>query len=507
VIFLSSVEAEGSVTIDIAKNGYVFTGVPVDVEVYKYKYKDTETYVDVSAYQIGGESGVKDSTGIVLRFDIGVPDLDIADISITDGTGSVIVGSLAKANVSGTVWTIWLDSVEAEGTVTVDISKKGFVFTGVPADVVVYKYEETQTYYYVTVTDGSASPSYGVTGTEVELTPDTPPAGYHFKNWIVLSGGVTIKDNKFVIGTSDVKICVAWEVSIYNVTVNGGTASSSSGVMGRTVTLTPGQAPEGMKLDYWSISGEGATISGNMLKIGTSDVTAEAVWKDARVFAEFIGAVQNEGESDIEDSTGIILTFDTPVVLTAEDIIIVNESGEVSIVSVEKYNTDGKEWLITITVTTPGSVTVGINEIEGYVITGGPFTVEVYKDARSYFMILLGEIDSEKGSIYWSTDNWKTRNELKGTAKILEGADLKLEAVGTDGWEFSAWTGDGDESSVNGISMTMDANLVIGATFAQSSLAGGNDSTMWFLIALFAVAIAFFVLLAVFKKRKTGEGL
>jgi hypothetical protein len=402
---------------------------------------------------------------------------------------------------------IFLSGVGAEGTVNIDIAKAGYVFTGVPVDVDVYKEEiDVKTYYYVTVTDGSASPSYGETGTEVILTPDTAPAGYHFKNWLVLSGGVTIKNDKFVIGTSDVKICVTWEISIYSVTVNGGTASSTSVVMGRTITLTPGEAPEGMKFDYWSISGEGATISGNLLKIGTSNVTAEAVWKDARVFAEFIGAVQNGGESDIDDSTGIILTFDAPVVLTADDIAIVNGSGEVSIVSVEKYDAEGKEWLVTITVTAPGDVTVSINEIEGYVITGGPFTVEVYQDARSYFMISLGDMDSEKGSIYWSTDNWKTRNELKGTAKILEGADLKLEAVGAEGWVFSAWTDDGDTSDVNGIAVTMDADLVIGAAFAQSALSGGSGSAMWFLIALFAVAIAFFILLAAFKKRKTGEG-
>ena len=64
--------------------------------------------------------------------------------------------------------------------------------------------------YTVTVTsDGhgtaSAAPASGATGTEVTLTV-TPNSGYAFKEWQVISGGVTVTNNQFSIGTADVEI-------------------------------------------------------------------------------------------------------------------------------------------------------------------------------------------------------------------------------------------------------------------------------------------------------------
>ena len=52
---------------------------------------------------------------------------------------------------------------------------------------------------------GSASPATATIGTEVILTA-TPNDGYLFKEWQVISGGVTITDNKFVMGGQDVVI-------------------------------------------------------------------------------------------------------------------------------------------------------------------------------------------------------------------------------------------------------------------------------------------------------------
>ncbi|MFR0797406.1 MAG: InlB B-repeat-containing protein [Oscillospiraceae bacterium] len=59
----------------------------------------------------------------------------------------------------------------------------------------------TPTTYTVTVGNdgngtGTASPSTAAAGTTITLTA-TPKTGYHFKEWEVISGGVTIKDNKF----------------------------------------------------------------------------------------------------------------------------------------------------------------------------------------------------------------------------------------------------------------------------------------------------------------------
>jgi hypothetical protein len=117
---------------------------------------------------------------------------------------------------------------------------------------------------------------------------------------------------------------------------------------------------------------------------------------------------------------------------------------------------------------------VNIGGIDGYVITGGSVVVDVYMDTQTYFTITLSE-DSVNGIIFWSADNWATEKELKGTERFLEGTDLKLKAVGADDWEFSAWTGDGDISSVNGRSITMDKDFVIGASFVQNGVGPGDD--------------------------------
>ena len=51
----------------------------------------------------------------------------------------------------------------------------------------------------------TASPAYGKKGTEVTLKA-TPKKGFKFKEWVVASGNVTIKNNKFTIGKNDVYI-------------------------------------------------------------------------------------------------------------------------------------------------------------------------------------------------------------------------------------------------------------------------------------------------------------
>ncbi|MCQ2458717.1 MAG: bacterial Ig-like domain-containing protein, partial [Clostridia bacterium] len=64
--------------------------------------------------------------------------------------------------------------------------------------------------YTVTVTDdghgtGSADPASGIAGTPVTLTA-VPADGYEFDHWEVLSGGVTVTDDQFTLGTADAEI-------------------------------------------------------------------------------------------------------------------------------------------------------------------------------------------------------------------------------------------------------------------------------------------------------------
>lgn len=139
------------------------------------------------------------------------------------------------------------------------------------------------TTYYVTTsgTHGSvtASPTEGTTGTEVTLS-NTPDTHYHFDSYTLT--GATLKNaNQFDIANSDVSVVGNFlEDTKYTVTcTNDGNgtiaASPTSNYTGSTVTLssTPNS---GYDFDsYTLISGTGASISGNTLTIGTSNVTVK----------------------------------------------------------------------------------------------------------------------------------------------------------------------------------------------------------------------------------------
>ena len=111
----------------------------------------------------------------------------------------------------------------------------------------------------VTVTNdgnGTASASHAkaVAGTEITLTA-TPNRGYHFKEWQVISGDVTITNDKFLMPNGNVEVKAIFEkntstgggtgtgATTYPITVksakNGDvTASHKSAAKGVTVTLT-----------------------------------------------------------------------------------------------------------------------------------------------------------------------------------------------------------------------------------------------------------------------------
>ena len=135
-------------------------------------------------------------------------------------------------------------------------------------------YQVTTSGTHGTVT---ASPTEGITGTEVTLS-NTPDTHYHFGSYSLT--GATLKNaNQFDIADSDVSVVGNFiEDTKYSVTcTNDGNgtiaASPTSNYSGSTVTLsnTPNSGYDFDK--YTLVSGTGASISGNTLTIGTSNVT------------------------------------------------------------------------------------------------------------------------------------------------------------------------------------------------------------------------------------------
>ena len=153
------------------------------------------------------------------------------------------------------------------------------------------------TKHTVTVkTDGNgiafASPLLAVAGTEITLTA-MPKEGYHFKEWQVISGGVAIENNKFLMPDTNVEIKAFFEEGAppaptkYTVTVTtegGGTASASPAktAAGTEITLTA-TPNTGYHFKEWQVeSPAGLVITNNKFTMPDSNVEVNAVFeKDA----------------------------------------------------------------------------------------------------------------------------------------------------------------------------------------------------------------------------------
>lgn len=126
----------------------------------------------------------------------------------------------------------------------------------------------TPTTYTVTVGNdgngtGTATPSTAAAGTTITLTA-TPKTGYHFKEWEVISGGVTIKDDKFLMPNDNVEVKAIFEKDApapteYTITYDlaGGTAEGNPDtytIETRTFTLK-NPTKSGYTFTGWSGTG------------------------------------------------------------------------------------------------------------------------------------------------------------------------------------------------------------------------------------------------------------
>ena len=150
------------------------------------------------------------------------------------------------------------------------------------------------TEHTVTVTSGgngtaSASPSKAVAGAEITLSA-TPDKGYHLKEWQVISGGVSIKDNKFLMPDSNVEVKAIFEEDAppapteHTVTVTSsgnGTASASpsKAVAGAEITLSA-TPDKGYHLKEWQVISGGVSIKDNKFTMPDSEVEIKAIFEE-----------------------------------------------------------------------------------------------------------------------------------------------------------------------------------------------------------------------------------
>ena len=151
-----------------------------------------------------------------------------------------------------------------------------------------------ETEYAVTVRDdghgtGSADPASATAGTEITLTA-TPNAGYHFKEWQVMSGDVTVKNDKFTMPSGNVEIKAIFEEDApptpteYTVTVKtdgNGTASAShvKAVVGTEITLTA-TPNAGYHFKEWQVMSGDVTVRGDKFTMPGSNVEVKAIFEE-----------------------------------------------------------------------------------------------------------------------------------------------------------------------------------------------------------------------------------
>ena len=142
--------------------------------------------------------------------------------------------------------------------------------------------------------DGSGTASASLTtvaaGTEITLTAKAD-AGYTFKQWQVITGGVTIKDNKFTMPAGNVEVKAIFEKNAtpppapteYSVKVStdgNGTAMAdkTSAAVGTVVTLTA-TPKSGYTFKQWQVITGGVTIKDNKFTMPVGNVEVKAIFE------------------------------------------------------------------------------------------------------------------------------------------------------------------------------------------------------------------------------------
>ena len=129
-----------------------------------------------------------------------------------------------------------------------------------------------ETEYAVIVRDdghgtGSADPASATAGTEITLTA-APNAGYHFKEWQVMSGDVTVRDDKFTMPSDNVEIKAIFEEDApptpteYTVTFDGNDGTPSVDSMTTTkqkLTSLPDTSRSKHSFNGWYTEKSGGT--------------------------------------------------------------------------------------------------------------------------------------------------------------------------------------------------------------------------------------------------------
>ncbi|WP_300345926.1 S-layer homology domain-containing protein [uncultured Oscillibacter sp.] len=322
---------------------------------------------------------------------------------------------------------------------------------------------EPETYTVTVQTDGngtaSASPASATAGTEITLTA-TPDNGYHFKEWQVVSGGVTVSDDKFTMPGENVTVKAVFEQDnepvpppeTYSVTVQtegSGTASASpaSAEAGTLINLTA--APDnGYHFKEWQVVSGGVTISDSKFTMPAEDVTVKAVFEQDDDPSPpqpetYTVTVQTEGNGNAS-ATPASAEVGTLINLTASP-----DNG---------YHF--KEWLVV-----SGGVTISDSK---FTMPAENVTVRAVFEQDTTPPDPPDPPQSETYTVTVQTEGNGTASASPASATAR--TEITLTATPGDGYHFKEWQVVSGGAAISGNSFTMPAgNVTVKAVFEPDS--------------------------------------
>jgi uncharacterized repeat protein (TIGR02543 family) len=214
--------------------------------------------------------------------------------------------------------------------------------------------------------------------------------GYTFAGWNTVSDGTglpRIAGNSYSMGSTDMELYAQWQINTHTVSYSGNLNTGGNVPMepteynyGATVTVlgninSLSRSP--FVFDGWNTAsdGTGTPYSGSdTFSMPDNDVNLYAIWKPIEVVWGL--ASQNYGISGLADSTVLAFLFSVdPTTLTVDDISITGAT-KGTLTDLGKTKVLG---ISNITVANAQTVEVTITSPTGYLLSGSPKTVVVYK--------------------------------------------------------------------------------------------------------------------------------
>ncbi|MDR0597219.1 MAG: hypothetical protein LBG14_01785 [Treponema sp.] len=401
-----AVAAAGTVKVAVNKAGV--EAAEKTVTVYKADSANNDTVYSAAAN--GGAAA--DSTAIVFAFSAAVPGLTAEDITLTDGTGSAVKGTLTGGGMN---WTLGI-AVTTAGTVKVAITKAGV--EAAEKTVTAHKFVPLA---YSVAADGAADTATsakidftftaavaGLTAGDISLANDTGSVtkgalSGSGTNWtlgiaVITAGNVKVAIHKTGIDAAEKTLTVHKAPDIGYTAAADGAANTTTSAK---IDFVFSAAVAGLTAEDISLADDtGAASKGALTGGGTSWTLGIAVSTagNVKVRINRTGIENTErtltvhkapavdiGYSALADgdagtaSTKIDLTFTAAVAgLIAGDISLAGDTGSVI---KGALTGSGTSWTLGIAVTRAGSVKVAINKAG---IEAAEKTVAVYRPLITY---------------------------------------------------------------------------------------------------------------------------